>query len=293
MSVYLYDGSFEGFLSVVYHSFYAKKPASKIIKDLKNISLLDEVTEIVTDKMHSQKVHDSLKKRFDKCHYNKIFNTFLCDSREFEKALYDFIVIGFKDAKKLCDINHPSIYYLEKLEREYFRYLDRMYGFIRFEELEDGSLYALKKSGIKKYLPPLEWQTSGKFIYSGLQRNIYVASDSRILIFSNHGQLLDSTGIPQSYANLGGLAVDDSGRIFLAFKDPDIVISIAGETVDTITTRGSGNLFVEEPGGMAFRNSVLYIAVPGHNWVEGWKILDTDSWIPYIVKTIIVILAKK
>lgn len=154
MSVYLYDGSFEGFLSVVYYSYYERRPALKIIKDLKDASLLDEVIEIVTDNIHAQKVHNGLKNKFEKCQYNKIFYTFLCDSREFEKALYDFIVIGFKDQKKLYDINHPSIYYLEKLEREYFRYLDKMYGFIRFEELDDSSLYA-KIEGKFNILPLL------------------------------------------------------------------------------------------------------------------------------------------
>ncbi len=142
MSVYLYDGSFEGFLSVVYHSYYAKKPAFKIIKNLQEVSLLDEVIEITTDSLHAQKVLDGLKQKFESCHYNKIFHIFLCDSRAFEKALYDFILIGFKEPKKLYDINHPSIFYLEKLEHEYFRHVHKMYGFVRFEELEDGSLYA-------------------------------------------------------------------------------------------------------------------------------------------------------
>jgi probable DNA metabolism protein len=154
MSVYSYDGSFEGFLSVVYQSYYAKKSASKIIKSLKDISLLDEVIEVVTDNTHAQKVNLALQNKFEKHHYNKIFHTFLCDSRDFEKALYDFIVIGFKDQKKLQDINHPSIYYLDKLEREYFKYLDKMYGFLRFEELEDGSLYS-KLEGKFNILPLL------------------------------------------------------------------------------------------------------------------------------------------
>ncbi len=85
MSVYLYDGSFEGFLSVIYHSFYEKKPATKIIKELKEVSLLDEVVKIITDENHAQKVHEGLKKKFENCHYNKIFHTFLCDSRDFER----------------------------------------------------------------------------------------------------------------------------------------------------------------------------------------------------------------
>jgi len=152
MSVYLYDGSFEGFLTLIYHSFYQKKPAFKIIKDRKDVSLLDEVIEIVTDELQAKKVYESLKEKFEPKHYNKIFHAFLCDSKDFEKPLYDFIVLGFRDQKKLYDINHPSIYYLEKLEREYFRYLDKMYGFIRFVELEDGMLYT-KVEGKFNILP--------------------------------------------------------------------------------------------------------------------------------------------
>ncbi len=63
-------------------------------------------------------------------------------------------MIGFKEPKKLHDINHPSIHYLEKLEHEYFRHLHKMYGFVRFEELEDGSLYA-KIEGKFNILPYL------------------------------------------------------------------------------------------------------------------------------------------
>jgi len=142
MSVYLYDGSFEGFLTLIYQSYYQKKPALKIIKDKKEIGLLDEVIEITTDAKRAEKVHQSLKEKFETKNYNKIFHTFLCNEREFEKALYDFIVIGFKNQKNLANINHPSIHYLEKLEHEYFRYVHKMYGFVRFEELEDEMLYA-------------------------------------------------------------------------------------------------------------------------------------------------------
>ncbi len=139
---YLYDGSFEGFLTLVYDSYTTKRSATKIIKDPHDIDLLDALSSIITNRTYATKVLQSLQKRFEKRYFKRIFHTFLCDSRDFEKALYDFVILGFRDQKLLEDIRHPSIFYLEKLEHEYFRHLHKMYGFVRFEELENGTLYA-------------------------------------------------------------------------------------------------------------------------------------------------------
>ncbi len=183
MNAYMYDGSFEGFLSLIYHSYYQKQPAVKIIKDTKDITLLDEVIQITTDELHAKKVLSALKSKFQKRDYNKIFNIFLCDSVDFEKALYDFIVLGFRDQKKLNDINHPSIYYLEKLESEYFRYLHKMYGFVRFTLLKDQILYA-KIEGKFNILPYLEKHFSKRldgsdFIIHDLKRELALVKNDK------------------------------------------------------------------------------------------------------------------
>ncbi len=139
---YLYDGSFEGFLCVVYESYMRKTAATKIIKDPRRIDLMDEICDVITNRTHAQKVLESLEAKFAKKAYARIFHIFMCDTRDFERPLYDYIVLGFRDSKLLGDINHPSIRYIENLSREYFRHLHRMYGFVRFEELADGTLYA-------------------------------------------------------------------------------------------------------------------------------------------------------
>ena len=83
-----------------------------------------------------------MKKIFPKDIVCKILNIFMCDTKEFEMALLEYIILGFKDTKQLFNINNSSIFYLETLEKELFRHVHKMTGFIRFEELEDGTLYA-------------------------------------------------------------------------------------------------------------------------------------------------------
>ena len=55
-------------------------------------------------------------------------------------------LLGFKDQKELQNINHPTIFFIQNLQKQYFRNYHKMSGFLRFRELEDGSLYAQLQS---------------------------------------------------------------------------------------------------------------------------------------------------
>ena len=140
--ILVYDGSFEGFLSLVYCVYYEKLKPLKIYKTLPNEMIFEEIKEIETIEENSKKVLDSMKKIFPKDIVCKILNIFICDTKEFEMALLEYIILGFKDTKQLFNINNSSIFYLESLEKELFRHVHKMTGFIRFEELEDKTLYA-------------------------------------------------------------------------------------------------------------------------------------------------------
>ena len=180
---YLYDGSFEGFLTLIHQSYMQKKRADKIIKNPHDIDLLDEVMEVVTSRSDAQRVLQSLEEKFEKRYFKRIFHIFLCDTRDFERSLYDYIILGFRDQKNLSNINHPSIYYIEKLEQEYFRHLHKMYGFVRFEELEDKTLYA-KTEGKFNLLPLL-----GRHFMKRLDGNDFIIHDTqRTQAFLYHQQ---------------------------------------------------------------------------------------------------------
>lgn len=140
--ILVYDGTFEGFLSLIYSVYYEKLKPKKIYKTLPNEMIFEEINEIITSEENSKKVLDSMKKIFPKQLVEKILNTFMCDTKEFEMALLEYIILGFKDTKQLFNINNTTVFYLETLEKELFRHVHKMTGFIRFEELEDKTLYA-------------------------------------------------------------------------------------------------------------------------------------------------------
>ena len=139
--ILIYDGTFEGFLSLVYEVYYKKLKPIKIYKTLPNEMIFEEILEINTSKDNAIKVLTAIKTKFPKELIQRILNIFMCDSKEFEMALLEYIIIGFKDFKQLYNINNSCVFYLNSLEKELFRLVHKMYAFIRFEELEDGTLY--------------------------------------------------------------------------------------------------------------------------------------------------------
>ncbi|MGJ0298241.1 TIGR03915 family putative DNA repair protein [Aliarcobacter cryaerophilus] len=140
--ILLYDGTFEGFLSLVYEVYYKKLKPTKIYKTLPNEILFEEILEINSSKESGIKVLNAIKTKFPKEILEKILNIFMCDSKEFEMALLEYIIIGFKEVKQLYNINNSCVFYLNNLEKELFRVTHKLTGFIRFEELEDKTLYA-------------------------------------------------------------------------------------------------------------------------------------------------------
>ncbi|MCT7538475.1 TIGR03915 family putative DNA repair protein [Aliarcobacter cryaerophilus] len=140
--ILVYDGSFEGFLTLVYEVYYEKLKPTKIYKTLPNEIIFDEILELITSKEKYEKVFNALKIKFPKDCFEKILNIFMCDSKEFEMALLEYIIIGFKDFKQLYNINNSCVFFLNSLEKELFRVTHKLTGFIRFEELEDKTLYA-------------------------------------------------------------------------------------------------------------------------------------------------------
>ncbi|WP_323596269.1 TIGR03915 family putative DNA repair protein [Aliarcobacter butzleri] len=144
--ILVYDGTFQGFLSLVYEVYYKKLKPIKIYKTLPNEMIFEEIFELKTSKDNAMKVLTAIKTKFPKELIQRILNIFMCDSKEFEMALLEYIIIGFKEAKQLYNINNSCVFYLNNLEKELFRNVHKLTGFIRFEELEDATLYAKVES---------------------------------------------------------------------------------------------------------------------------------------------------
>ncbi len=140
--IIVYDGSFESFLCLVYEVYYKKLDVQTIQKEFPQSLFTDDFYEVEYVESKAIKVLEALKQKFIQKNFEMILNCFMCDSVDFEIDLLHFIIIGFKDQKQLDNINHPFVFNLQRLQKELFSLNHKMTGFTRFEELEDGTLYA-------------------------------------------------------------------------------------------------------------------------------------------------------
>lgn len=142
MILWCYDGTFEGFLSLVHESYIHKTIPDRITSDEPPAYLLDERLWIHTDPLHAQKVAVSLHQRFSKESSERLKHAYLCDDAEPERDLLLYIRLGLKSPDYLNDLAHPTIYAVHGYQRRVLSTLHKMNAYLRFEELEDKTLYA-------------------------------------------------------------------------------------------------------------------------------------------------------
>jgi probable DNA metabolism protein len=139
--VLVYDGSFEGYLSLVHDVYYKKLLPQKIVKKYDAL-FFDEVYFCQYDQTKADAVLEGLKKRFCKKEFQTVLHIFLCDETAFEIPLLEFIRLGFTSQKELQNIGNKAIFFIRSLEKKLLSAYHRYTGFLRFEELADKTLYA-------------------------------------------------------------------------------------------------------------------------------------------------------
>lgn len=137
--IYLYDGSFEGFLSCVFESFLSKqRPYDMISQDLSQPTLIAQQW-IATDLAKAARVKTGIGKKISEEALYLVSNGFCTCYPQRELLLLDFIRLGFKYGKTVCEhLADPTVSALQKavlfLKRESHQYL----GFVRFSVFDKG-----------------------------------------------------------------------------------------------------------------------------------------------------------
>jgi len=139
---WLCDGSLEGFLCALYESFRLRRLPERLTRDRSTIDLFEEVYDIHTDDETAAKMMAHLRVQLAPDTLRRILHTTLCDDAAYERELLLYTRLALRDDKALHDLSQPVVFAIEGYEKRLMRVVHRMYGFVRFEMLEDSSLYA-------------------------------------------------------------------------------------------------------------------------------------------------------
>lgn len=143
MKDYLYDGTFEGFLTCIHWHYYHEKASGIYPKDRYQASILSDSLEIDSDSEKADIVYDAIRAKISDYDLKRIYRVFLSSDEDKETKLLKYIVLGFKKGFMTSSLHgDPVVYDVQALEIKVSREINRLTGLIRFSALDNNILYA-------------------------------------------------------------------------------------------------------------------------------------------------------
>jgi len=146
MTTLVYDESFEGLLTAVFHVFESKLNAVEIVRKSQFASpLFADVQEIISDATKADRVLKRLHEQLGKESVRMLVYSFFSEDLKMEKHVLAAIRYAIANPTKnvWTDFANPDVLQLSKYTKSVGREKHRMEAFIRFEKYKD-EIYAAK-----------------------------------------------------------------------------------------------------------------------------------------------------
>ena len=140
---YLYDGTFEGFLSCVHAHYYIEKAGGIFPRESYQANLLGRPVEVETDESRASTVYNAITSKISPYDMERVYRVFLsCDPHK-ETKLLKYIVFGFKHGSKIRLLHgDPIVVDVQQIEKKVTHEVHRLSGLIRFTVLKGEVLYS-------------------------------------------------------------------------------------------------------------------------------------------------------
>ncbi|MCK9206249.1 MAG: TIGR03915 family putative DNA repair protein [Salinivirgaceae bacterium] len=142
MNTWIYDKTFEGFLTLVFECFELKSIPDKII-DGQNQGLFGYSHKIITNDTKAERVWKGLHKKVSEKTTLMLYHAFLSEKPEVELWMLTFIRRVFETNLNVeADFGKADVVELYKLRQKVVREAQRILMFVRFQKTIDGIYYA-------------------------------------------------------------------------------------------------------------------------------------------------------
>lgn len=143
MTVYIFDGSFEGLLTALFE-FYENKPGrvQVVWSSTYQPAMLDNAVAIVTDEARAKRVWAGLQKKLSRDWQQKFYNAYLAEDLKVVQDMFNFACYIF-DSPAGAENNYGNefVMAISSIDRKVSRERHRMKAFIRFQKTADGIYY--------------------------------------------------------------------------------------------------------------------------------------------------------
>ena len=140
---YLYDGSYEGFLTCVYRHYYEERANGIFLEETYQLDLLHFAMTVKTSERLASRVLDAIVEKLSKWDAERVYRVFCTNEPEKEMKLLRYLQLGFKQGSRIRLLHgNPIVKDVEAADQRFGREVHRLCGLVRFSELENGILYA-------------------------------------------------------------------------------------------------------------------------------------------------------
>lgn len=137
---YLYDGTFEGFLTCVYLHYYEDRAAGIYPADRYQDTILYRSRQVRTDPEKAETVYTAIETKISGLALARIYNIFLADGMpDKDNIAFHYICLGFRIGGSLFSLHSdPVVYAAQQTERKVSGEAHRLMGLLRFSALSLG-----------------------------------------------------------------------------------------------------------------------------------------------------------
>jgi probable DNA metabolism protein len=201
--IYLYDGTWNCFLTAVYHYYYDRQNVSNIESILAfRQNLIDEYREITSDIAKAKKVEQAIINKISSESLDNIIHCFFSEIKDRELWILNYIKLGFKIGSKIDSMLGNQIVLNVLLpSRKVKSESHRMLGILRFELLENNIYYANIEPdhNIITFISPhfKERFSDQNWVIHDTRRNLAALYNTDRMLIS----YMDMTNIPNRHAD--------------------------------------------------------------------------------------------
>lgn len=145
MTLVIYDGTFEGWLTAVFEIYEYKLKDVVFAKDQASNTLLFSETHVVeTESTKANRVLNGLKQRLSQNGITNMYHAFFSELHQIEENLFRFASYAFSSPKNIeGDLSNNDVLNVRKAAHLTGKETHRMKAFVRFKLTKDDLYYAI------------------------------------------------------------------------------------------------------------------------------------------------------
>lgn len=143
MNDYLYDGTFDGYLTAIFYAYGDKQEAHIYKEQNYSPSLLSSSKAVATEGDKSDRVYESIQTKLSYDTLDRLYQLYLSEEKEAETLGLNYLKLCYRYSDDInLAKNNDIIREVDLINKRVWLEVHRFYGFVRFKEVAPMIFYA-------------------------------------------------------------------------------------------------------------------------------------------------------